>query len=78
MPQLHLYVSDELARQVRERARSKGVPVSRYLGDLVQREVLRDWPEGWFDRVVGGWRGEPLVRPEQQEAEVRDPLEGRA
>jgi hypothetical protein len=25
----------------------------------------QEWPEGFFERVVGGWQGEPLERPDQ-------------
>ena len=32
------------------------------------------WPPGFFQEVAGGWQGEPLVREEQGEYEVRDEL----
>ncbi|MEW6751652.1 MAG: hypothetical protein AB1505_11860 [Candidatus Latescibacterota bacterium] len=74
MPQLHLYVSDELADRVQRQARRRGLSVSRYLSELVHREVGQGWPEGFFEQVAGGWRGRPLERPDQGSAEVRDPL----
>ena len=37
-------------------------------------EVAGEWPEGFFEEVVGGWKGEPLDRPEQGQAERRDRL----
>jgi len=69
--QLHFYVSDETAKMIRVRAEAKGVPVSRYLAELVQREVGGGWPQGYFETVVGGWQGEPPNRPEQGELETR-------
>ena len=74
MPQLHLYLPEELAKQVRERAKARGIPVSRFLSEIVEREVACGWPEGYFDRVGGGWKGEPLERPPQQEVEHRETL----
>ncbi len=32
------------------------------------------WPAGFFEKVIGGWQGEPLVREEQGEFEVRDEI----
>lgn len=76
MPQLHLYVSDELAARIRDRAARERTSVSRYLADVVKREVEGGWPEGFFEEVAGGWEGEPLVRPPQGESEPREPLSG--
>jgi hypothetical protein len=74
MPQLHVYVPKNLAIEVRRRAEALGLSVSRYLAQLLRREVRDEWPEDWFDRVVGGWQGEPLERPAQGSYEVRDEL----
>jgi hypothetical protein len=74
MPQLHLYVSDKLAARAREHAEREGVSLSRYLAEVVRREVGEGWPEGFFDAVIGGWQGEPLARPPQGEPEARDDL----
>ena len=74
MPQLHLYVPKELAREVKRRAQAKGSTVSAYLAELVKREVADAWPDGFFDEVGGGWAGEPLVRSPQPVAEERKPL----
>ena len=75
MPQLHFYVPQELAQQIRERAQSAGVSTSLYIANLVKRELAPGWPEGYFEQVIGGWQGEPLTRPEQGEPEVRDFLD---
>ncbi|MBE9095621.1 hypothetical protein [Tychonema sp. LEGE 07203] len=32
------------------------------------------WPPGFFETVIGSWEGEPLVRPEQLEYEIREEL----
>jgi hypothetical protein len=66
MAQLHLYISDDEARSVRQRAEADGLSISKWLAALVKREVRgRSWPEGWFESVVGGWAGQALERPDQ-------------
>jgi hypothetical protein len=74
MPQMHLYVSMDIAKEVKRRAASKGVSTSGYLADLVRREVADEWPPGFFEEVIGGWVGEPLERPEQLPLEERTEL----
>ena len=74
MPQLHLYVPKELANEVARRAQLRGMSVSRFLADLVRREVASGWPVGYFEQVAGGWVGEPLERPDQGAHELREEL----
>lgn len=71
MPQLHLYVPDELAAEIARRAEARGLSVSRYLADLVRAEVAGGWPEDFFGSVVGGWAGPALERAPQPPLEVR-------
>jgi hypothetical protein len=75
MPQLHLYLPDELVDQVKERARARGLSVSAYLAEIVKSQMVDDWPEDFFDTVVGGWAGEPLRRPEQPPLERREEVD---
>jgi len=72
--QLHLYVSDEVADALRRKADARGLPVSRYLAELVQRDTAVEWPRGYFDAVIGAWQGEALERDHEGVAEDRDPL----
>jgi hypothetical protein len=72
MPQLHFYISEEAASVIRKRAEAQGISLSRFVANLVQREVSFDWPEGFFEKVAGGWKGEPLERPVQGEYEQRE------
>jgi hypothetical protein len=32
------------------------------------------WTPGFFERIIGGWQGTPLVREAQGEYEIRDEL----
>ena len=72
MPQLHLYIPEELAAEVARKARARGLSVSRFLAELVQQRVTTAWPEHYFDQVVGSWKGKKLVRTRQAEFERRD------
>ena len=72
MPQLHTYVPGPLAARIAARAKARGVPVSRYLAELISRDVDLGWPEGFFERVVGAWKGQSLRRPPQGRPEQRE------
>ena len=76
MPQLHLYVPDEVAEKLRRRAEQAGLSVSRYLADLAQRDAGGDdWPKGYFDEVFGKPGEEPLERPPEGEWKGRPELD---
>lgn len=64
MPQLHLYVSREIAEALVQKAKAQNMSVSRYLAELVRREVGPSWPSG-YEQLLGGWRGSlPQQTPE--------------
>ena len=73
MPQLHLYVSDATAADLRARADEAGLPLSRYLAKLVTDKVHPGWPEGYFDLVCGSCPDFPY--PERELAEPVAPLD---
>ncbi len=71
MPQLHLYVPEAVAEELRRRAEAEGQSTSKYLASLVERGIgSRDWPPGWFERVPANWQG-ALERPPAGELESR-------
>jgi hypothetical protein len=74
MPQLHLYLPEEIAEQVKRRARAKQLSVSGYLAELVKSRIADDWPEDFLAKVVGGWQGKPLKRPPQRKLEAREKI----
>lgn len=75
MAQLHLYLPDPLADEVRRRAAERGLSVSAFLSELVRNQIANEWPDGYFDAVIGGWKGEPLERPEPLKLEEREDLD---
>ena len=72
MPQLHLYLDSQKADEVKRRAASEGLSVSRYLARLVSASLIDAWPNSYFDTVVGGWQGELVERDDQPYFEERD------
>jgi hypothetical protein len=76
MAQLHFYVPDDVDAEIRKIAKAAKLPVSRYLAELVKRETQSSqWPKDYFEKVLGSWQGEPLVREDQGEYEERLELE---
>jgi ribbon-helix-helix CopG family protein len=75
MAQLHFYVPEEIAEELRRRAEARGLSTSKFIAELVTKELDGDWPPGFFEEVVGAWKGEPLERPEQLPYEKREELD---
>jgi hypothetical protein len=74
MTQLQIELPDEVAVEVERRAERQGLSVARFVTKLVEREVGKGWPKGFFEEVVGGWKGEPLERPAALTLETREEL----
>lgn len=75
MPQLHFYVPDDFAKRIKARAARARLPVSRYLAELVKRDVGQDWPKGYFERISSA-EPDAFIRHEPAgQAEERMPLE---
>ena len=74
MTQLHLYVPDTTAELLKKKAEQRGLTLSRYLAEVVGREVDVDgWPEGFFEDVLNAWDDE-LRRSPQGSYEEREDL----
>ncbi len=71
MAQLHFYLPDSLADSVKLKAEHAHLSVSKYLAELVKREVTNQWPENYFDNF-GQWE---LQRPDQGALEQRETLD---
>lgn len=74
MPQLHLYVPKEIASKVQEKAKARNLTVSRYLAEVIKRDVGEGWPKGYFDRVCGQWEGEFPDIPREAPEELSETL----
>jgi hypothetical protein len=75
--QLRFYIPDELEKIVRRQAAEAQLPLSRYLAELIKREVSRrnEWPKDYFDEAFGRWEGGTLIREHEGTLEPRSPLE---
>ncbi|MEQ1508540.1 MAG: hypothetical protein ABMB14_40285 [Myxococcota bacterium] len=63
MTQLQFSVDAEIAARLEARAKQRGTTLSRYLAQLVCRELGDAWPEGYLDRVIGSCASDPLEEP---------------
>ena len=73
MAQLHCYVPDTIAEQFQQKAKHAHLSVSKYLANLIKREISSEWPDNYFD-LFGSWEGEAIKRPQQGEYEQRAEL----
>lgn len=75
MAQLHCYLPDEDAESFRRRAARAGMSVSRYLAELARKDLVSEWPEGYFRQLFGQNEIAPIERGAQADPETRPPLE---
>lgn len=75
VPQLHFYVPDDIAEQIKARAALAKQPVSRYVAELVKRDVGQGWPEDYFKRIAGSANDAPIGHEPAGLPEERLPLE---
>ncbi len=54
MPQMNFYALIEIAGRILRKTQASHKSVPKYLANLMKREVTPDWPEGFFEEVVGG------------------------
>ena len=75
MPQLHFYVPDDVAVRIKARAARAKLSISRYVADLVKRDVGQGWPEDYFQRISGAAEGAAIRYEPSGPPEERLPLE---
>ena len=71
MAQVCFYLSNEEEQRLQQRATAQGLSLSKYIAQLVRREIKTGWPEGYFEQVLGSWQGE-LERSPQGDYEIRE------
>ena len=75
MTRLEIDISDSAAEHLQREAQERGMSVAAYARELLEKRVLVDqWPEGFFERIAGGWKGQALERPPQGELERREQI----
>lgn len=73
MPQIHCYIAEDVAAQLQQKAGQVHLSVSKYLALLIQKDIGKQWPDGYFD-LFGSWEGATLQRPQQGDYEQREVL----
>jgi hypothetical protein len=58
MGQVTIYLDDEHERRLRRAAKSAGVPVSRWVANLVEESTRNEWPES-IRGMSGAWEDFP-------------------
>ncbi|NEV60607.1 CopG family transcriptional regulator [Thiorhodococcus minor] len=69
MGQVTIYLDDETESRLKASAKSKGVPVSRWIAELVREKTGTEWPEE-VRQLAGAWPDFPdaeTLRGEQAE-----------
>jgi hypothetical protein len=58
MPQLNIYVPEELAGSLRQAARRSRLSLSQFVTGIIKEKLgPKGWRKDFFTRVVGGWKG---------------------
>jgi hypothetical protein len=58
MPQLSLYVDDEVLNQIRSGAKCAGCSLSKYVSQMVAKQSHDGWPEG-YEKLFGSLKSFP-------------------
>jgi len=71
MPQLHCYIPESTLVKLQQKAEQAHLSISKYLALLIQKDIVNQWPENYFD-LFGSWEGDALERTEQGDYENRE------
>lgn len=58
MGQVTIYLDDETESRLKASAKSKGVPVSRWIAELVREKTATEWPDE-VRQLAGAWPDYP-------------------
>ena len=75
MAQLNLYVTNELAEDLKQQARQAGLPLSRYVVRLLAPARQTGWPAGFIEERCGFLVGEDFPEPADPAPEPVESLE---
>jgi len=76
MSQVTIYFDNETESRLKAAAKARGIPVSRWVAELVREKMATDWP-GEVRGLVGVWADLPeseRLREAQGEDVPREPL----
>ena len=58
MGQVTIYLDDELESRVKSSAKARGMPVSRWIAELISQQAGDDWPAE-VRQLAGAWKDFP-------------------
>jgi len=65
MPQVSLYIDQEVLNKARRNASMKNVSLSKYVTEALAKDTESDWPKGYWD-LFGALDDDTFVRPADQ------------
>ena len=67
MPQIHIHLDEDLLDRIRAAAEERGCSISDVIAERLRAGLPRtgDWPEGYFENVIGSLADAHLKRPDQ-------------
>lgn len=72
MPQLAIYIDDELAEKLDKAIRASRKSRSKWVADLIRAKLEDEWPEDFFE-LAGSWEDEET--PQEILAKIRKGFE---
>jgi hypothetical protein len=72
MPQLAIYIDDNLSKKLNKAIKVSGKSRSKWVADLIKAKLEDEWPEDFF-ALAGSWVGEET--PEEIMATIRKGLD---
>ena len=72
MPQMAIYIDDQLAKRLEKAVKASGKSKSRWVAEAIKRSLQDQWPEGFFE-LAGGWEDD--VEPDEIMSRIRKGIE---
>ena len=80
MPQLAIYIDDDLSKKLNKATKASGKSRSKWVADLIKAKLEDEWPQGFLE-LAGSWQGEETpkqimanIRKGSEQAEEREDL----
>lgn len=72
MPQMAIYIDDQLAKRLEKAVKASGKSKSRWVAEAIKRSLQDQWPEDFFE-LAGGWKDD--VEPDEIMSRIRKGIE---
>ncbi len=64
MPQISLYVNQEILEKIEKNAEEDNISISKWVREIIKKYLKNEYPEGFFD-LFGSAKDDTMVRPRQ-------------